>query len=349
MPGRRYHRHPHDSELDVIEHPLELSQHEELIQEIKETADRLAADHATRGDLKILSRALRELRYAFKVFTPYRRDRKVTVFGSARTQPDDPIWKQAEAYGRRMAEEGWMVVTGAGGGVMEAAHRGSGRDMAMGLNIMLPFEQEANPVIRGDSKLVSLKYFFTRKLLFVKEVHAVVSCPGGFGTQDEAFETLTLVQTGKRDLMPLVFLDRPDGTYWRSWLEFVRTELLGQGMISPSDMSLFLVTDDVEEAVEEVLKFYSVYNSMRFIRDRLILRLHQEPDDALVERLNDEFSDIVESGRIEKATVHRLEADDEHLRDLPRLSFVFNRKAVGRLREMVNVLNEALGPDAEAD
>ncbi len=349
MPGRRYHRHPHDSELDVIEHPLELSQHEELIQEIKETADRLAADHATRGDLKILSRALRELRYAFKVFTPYRRDRKVTVFGSARTQPDDPIWKQAEAYGRRMAEEGWMVVTGAGGGVMEAAHRGSGRDMAMGLNIMLPFEQEANPVIRGDSKLVSLKYFFTRKLLFVKEVHAVVSCPGGFGTQDEAFETLTLVQTGKRDLMPLVFLDRPDGTYWRSWLEFVRTELLGQGMISPSDMSLFLVTDDVEEAVEEVLKFYSVYNSMRFIRDRLILRLHQEPDDALVERLNDEFSDIVEAGRIEKATVHRLEADDEHLRDLPRLSFVFNRKAVGRLREMVNVLNEALGPDAEAD
>ena len=349
MPGRRYDRHPHDSELDVIEHPLELSQHEELIQEIKETADRLAADHATRGDLKILSRALRELRYAFKVFTPYRRDRKVTVFGSARTQPDDPIWKQAEAYGRRMAEEGWMVVTGAGGGVMEAAHRGSGRDMAMGLNIMLPFEQEANPVIRGDSKLVSLKYFFTRKLLFVKEVHAVVSCPGGFGTQDEAFETLTLVQTGKRDLMPLVFLDRPDGTYWRSWLEFVRTELLGQGMISPSDMSLFLVTDDVEEAVEEVLKFYSVYNSMRFIRDRLILRLHQEPDDALVERLNDEFSDIVESGRIEKATVHRLEADDEHLRDLPRLSFVFNRKAVGRLREMVNVLNEALGPDAEAD
>lgn len=337
---RKYQRHPHDSELDVIEHFSELTQHSELIDEIKATADRLAADKATRGDLKILSRALRELRYAFKVFTPYRRDRKVTVFGSARTQPEDPVWQQAEHYGRRMAEEGWMVVTGAGGGVMEAAHQGSGREMAMGLNIMLPFEQEANPVINGDPKLVNLKYFFTRKLLFVKEVHAVVSCPGGFGTQDEAFETLTLVQTGKRDLMPMVFLDRPGGTYWKGWLDFVTRELLDQGMISPSDMSLFRVTDDVEEAVDEVLGFYSTYNSMRFIRDRLVLRLHNEPGDALVERLNDEFADIVASGRIEKAEVHRLEADDEHLRDLPRLSFAFNRKAVGRLRELVNVLNE---------
>lgn len=341
---RKYQRHPHHSELDVIEHLAELPQHSELIDEIKATADKLAADKATRGDLKILSRALRELRYAFKVFTPYRRDRKVTVFGSARTQPDDPIWKQAELYGKRMAEEGWMVVTGAGSGIMEAAHTGSGREMAMGLNILLPFEQEANPIINGDPKLVNLKYFFTRKLLFVKEVHAVVSCPGGFGTQDEAFETLTLVQTGKRDLMPMVFLDKPGGTYWNGWLKFVTDELMEQGMISPSDMSLFKVTDDADEAVEEVVGFYSVYNSMRFIRDRLVLRLHSEPNDELVERLNDEFGDLVESGRIEKSEVHRLEADDEHLKDLPRLSFVFNRKAVGRLREMVNVLNDSLTP-----
>ncbi len=341
---RKYQRHPHDSELDVIEHLAELPQHSELIDEIKATADKLAADKATRGDLKILSRALRELRYAFKVFTPYRRDRKVTVFGSARTQPDDPIWKQAELYGKRMAEEGWMVVTGAGGGIMEAAHAGSGREMAMGPNILLPFEQEANPVINGDPKLVNLKYFFTRKLLFVKEVHAVVSCPGGFGTQDEAFETLTLVQTGKRDLMPMVFLDKPGGTYWKGWLKFVTDELMEQGMISPSDLSLFKVTDNADEAVEEVVSFYSVYNSMRFIRDRLVLRLHSEPNDELVERLNDEFGDLVESGRIEKSEVHRLEADDEHLKDLPRLSFVFNRKAVGRLRQMVNVLNDSLTP-----
>jgi uncharacterized protein (TIGR00730 family) len=339
---RQHLKHPLDSELDVIEHDSELRKLSELIDVIKSTADMLAAVGAPRGDLKILSRALRELRYAFKVFTPYRRHRKVTVFGSARTQPGEQNWTQAELFGRRIAEEGWMVVTGAGGGIMEAAHVGSGRDMAMGLNILLPFEQEANPVIAGDSKLVSLKYFFTRKLLFVKEVHAIVSCPGGFGTQDEAFETLTLVQTGKRDLMPIVFLDEPGGTYWSEWLEYVKTELLGKGMISPSDLSLFRVTDDVEEAVDEVLGFYSVYNSMRFVREKLVLRLHREPCDELVERLNDEFSDLLESGRIEKTVAHRLEADDEHLVELPRLAFTFNRKAVGRLREMVDLLNEEL-------
>ena len=339
MKKRPHLKHPDVSESNVIEHVAELRPQSELIEEIKATADKLALDGATRGDLKILSRAMRELRYAFKVFTPYRRNRKVSVFGSARTRKDNPNWKQAEDFGRRMADEGWMVLTGAGGGIMEAAHHGSGREMAMGLNIMLPFEQEANPVIAGDPKLVNLKYFFTRKLLFVKELHAVVTCPGGFGTQDEAFETLTLVQTGKRDLMPLVMLDEPGGTYWSGWLDFVRKELLDNGLISPSDLSLFKVTDDVEEAVDEVLGFYSVYNSMRFIRDQLVLRLHVEPSKELIERLNDDFADVCSSGRIEKAEVHRHEVDDEHLMDLPRLAFNFNRKAVGRLREMIDVIN----------
>ena len=345
MARKRHVTHPQASEGEVIEHDFELQQHSELINEIKATADKLQADGATRGDLKILSRALRELRYSFKVFTPYRRNRKVTVFGSARTKPEDAEWDQARQFGRRMAEEGWMVVTGAGGGIMEAAHEGSGREMAMGLNILLPFEQEANPIINGDEKLVNLKYFFTRKLLFVKEVHAVVSCPGGFGTQDEAFETLTLVQTGKRDLMPMVFLDKPGGTYWSGWLDYIKTELLDKGMISPGDMSLFKVTDDVEEAVDEVLDFYSVYNSMRFIKDKLVLRLHRDPPDQLIERLNDEFPDVVESGRIEKTSVHKLEADDEHLTELPRIAFKFNRRAVGRLRQLVDMLNLELGGD----
>ncbi len=339
MKKRNPQKHPHLSEMDVIEHVSELKHHAELIEEIKQTADKLAEDKATRGDLKILSRALKELRYAFKVFAPYRLNRKVTVFGSARTKPENPCYTAAESFGRKMAQEDWMVVTGAGGGIMEAALRGSGREMAMGLNILLPFEQEANPIIAGDPKLVSLKYFFTRKLMFVKEVHAVVSCPGGFGTLDEAFETLTLVQTGKRDLMPLVMLDEPGGTYWSTFLKYIRDELLDNGLISPGDLSLFKVTDNVDEAVEEVLGFYSVYNSMRFIRDRLILRLHVEPSDELLERLNDEFSDIVSSGRIEKTGVHRVEADDAHLSDLPRLSLVFNRKAVGRLRQMIDVIN----------
>jgi uncharacterized protein (TIGR00730 family) len=266
-------------------------------------------------------------------------NRKVTVFGSARTKRENPCYTTAETFGRRMAEEGWMVVTGAGGGIMEAAHRGSGREMAMGLNILLPFEQEANPVIAGDPKLVSLKYFFTRKLMFVKEVHAIVSCPGGFGTLDEAFESLTLVQTGKRDLMPMVMLDEPGGTYWSHFLNYIRNELLDNGLISPGDLSLFKVTDNVEEAIEEVLGFYSVYNSMRFIRDRLVLRLHVEPTELLLERLNDEFADIVVSGKIEKVAVHRLESDDAHLAELPRLSLNFDRKAVGRLRQMIDVIN----------
>ncbi|MEY3459352.1 MAG: hypothetical protein RL215_2509 [Planctomycetota bacterium] len=339
MTGRHPLRHPQDSESEVIEHVSELKSHEQLIQEIRDTADRLASDGAARGDLKILSRALRELRYSFSVFRPYRRNRKVSVFGSARTPPDTPAWRTAEEYGRRMAQEGWMVVTGAGGGIMEAAHRGSGRDMAMGLNIMLPFEQQANPIIAGDPKLINLKYFFTRKLLFVKEVHAIVTCPGGFGTLDEVFETLTLIQTGKRDLMPLVLLDEPGGTYWTNLLRYIKEDLLDRGLISPGDMSLFRVTDSVDDAVEEVIGFYSVYNSMRYIREQLVLRLHVAPTDALLERLNDEFADVCVRGRIERVQAHRVEADDEHLLELPRIGFVFNRKAAGRLREMINLIN----------
>jgi uncharacterized protein (TIGR00730 family) len=310
-----------------------------LIDEIKETADKLAADGATRGDLKILSRVLRELRYAFKVFTPYRRQFKVTVFGSARTARDDGAYRQSVEFGRRMAQAGWMVVTGAGGGIMEGAHVGAGQEMAMGVNIMLPFEQESNAVISNDQKLVHLKYFFTRKLLFVKEVHAVALFPGGFGTQDEGFETLTLVQTGKRDPMPIVLLDEPGGTYWKAWYRFVIDELMSRSLISDEDLALFKVTDQVDEAVQEIIGFYSVYNSMRYIRDRLVLRLNREPSDALVERLNEDFADIVEEGRIAKTAVHRLESDDEHLKNLPRLTFLFNRRNFGRLRQMIDVLN----------
>lgn len=329
-----------ESEVMPTEHSALLMQRESLVDEIKETADKLARDQATRGDLKIIARALKELRYAFKVFTPYRRQRKVTVFGSARTTPDHPAYIQAVEFGKRMAEEGWMVLTGAGGGIMEAAHVGAGREMSMGVNIMLPFEQEANPVIAGDDKLVHLKYFFTRKLLFVKEVHALVVCPGGFGTMDECYEILTLVQTGKRDLMPIVLLDEPGGTYWEHWNKFVKKELLKNKLISEQDLSLYLITDNLDEATEEIMKFYSVYNSMRYVNEKLVLRLHTEPSDEFVDELNEKFGDILVSGRIIKAEAHRYEADDDHLADLPRLSFRFDRKNIGRLREMVDYIND---------
>jgi uncharacterized protein (TIGR00730 family) len=336
-------------EADVMptEHTWDLEQKSQLAAEIKDSAEKLVRDDATRGDMKIISRAVKELRYAFKVFKPYRRRRKITVFGSARTPPDHPTYLQTVELGRRLAEEGWMVVTGAGGGIMEAAHVGAGREMSMGLNIMLPFEQDANYVISDDEKLVHLKYFFTRKLLFVKEVHGIVLCPGGFGTLDEGFETLTLVQTGKRDLMPIVLLDQPGGTYWADWLEYIKKQLLENALISPEDLSLVKVTNDVEDAIDEVMRFYSVYNSMRYVRGQLVLRLHKEPSDDFVDRLNDEFQDLLEGGRIHKSKVHPLESDDEHLADLPRLALRFNRRSIGRLRQLVDLINNELGEDSE--
>jgi hypothetical protein len=212
----------------------------------------------------------------------------------------------------------------------------------MGVNIMLPFEQEPNYVINRDEKLIHLKYFFTRKLLFVKEVHAIVLFPGGFGTQDEGFETLTLVQTGKRDPLPIVCVDEPGGSYWSTWRQLIVDQLLNKGLISPPDMSLFKVTTSVDEAVSEVLGFYSVYNSQRYVKKKLVLRLHTEPPAEFVDRLNEEFRDIVEVGRIEKSAPLPLEADEPHLEHLPRLVFQFNRHDFGRLRQMIDVINVEL-------
>lgn len=325
----------------VTEHDLNTEKTSCFIDEIKETADKFARDNASRGDLKIVSRALKELRYAFKVFTPYRRDRKVTVFGSARTNPENAAYQVSLEFGKKFAKAGWYVVTGAGGGIMEGAHVGAGREMSMGLNIMLPFEQESNYVISNDEKLVNLKYFFTRKLMFVKEVHAVALFPGGFGTQDECFETLTLIQTGKRDLMPVVLVDEPGGTYWKAWQRFMVNHLEKGGMISPQDHSLYKITDDVNEAYEEIMNFYSVYHSMRYVKDKLYLRLHFEPTPELIEELNEDFRDIIATGKIERVEAHPFEADEEHLVNLPRLAFTFNRRDIGRLREMIDCINDS--------
>lgn len=313
----------------------------QLIAEIKETADKLDRDQASRGDLKLLSRALKELRYAFKVFTPYRRTKKVTVFGSARTSSDHPEYLESVEFGRRMAAAGWMVVTGAGGGIMEGAHVGAGQSMSMGVNIMLPFEQEANPIINRDEKLVTFRFFFTRKLMFVKEVHAVVLFPGGYGTQDELFEVLTLVQTGKRDMLPIVCVDAPGGTYWTAWLAFVREQLLSRKLISPQDLSLLKITDSVDDAVQEIMRFYSVYDSMRYIREKLVLRLHSPIGDELLDKLNVEFADILDSGRIERTDTHPFELDEEHLLGHSRLSLHFNRRDAARLRQLIDAINSS--------
>jgi uncharacterized protein (TIGR00730 family) len=312
---------------------------EELVQQLKETADKLVRDKANRGDVKLLSTAFKELRYSFKVFAAYRNRRKVTVFGSARLPLDHPACAQAVEFSRRMAAAGYMVITGAASGIMEAGHVGAGRENSIGVNILLPFEQSANAIIAGDVKLMHLKYFFTRKLLLVKESDAVALFPGGFGTQDEGFEVLTLVQTGKSHLFPIVMVDEPDGNYWRLWLQFVKEALLARGMISPEDLSLFKVTDSVEEAVAEVLGFYRVYHSMRYVRGELVLRLQHALSEALLGRIRHEFTDIVVAGTFEQSGALPEEAGDANLTALPRLHFRFDRRNLGRLRQLVDLIN----------
>jgi uncharacterized protein (TIGR00730 family) len=311
----------------------------ELIQTIKESADKLADDHTSRGDLKILSRTLLELRYAFKVFSPYRRTRKVTMFGSSRTAADQPAYQQALEFGRAMAEHHWLVVTGGASGIMEAGHAGAGREHSMGLNILLPFEQSANPIIAGDRKLVYMKYFFTRKLMFVKESDAFCLMPGGFGTLDEGLEVLTLLQTGKHDMMPVVLLDQPGGDYWTAFDRFVRRQLLDRGMINPEDLSLYRLTDRLDEAVDEILGFYRVYHSMRYVRTNLVFRLQQPPSEELLAEINDSFRDILVEGRFTLSEPLSEERDESDLAALPRLVFHFNRHDFGRLRQLIDRIN----------
>ncbi len=315
----------------------------DLIGRIKQSADEMASDHTSRGDLKILSRALRELRHAFKVFAPLRAARKVTVFGSARTRPEEASYGQAVQFGRAMAEEGWLVVTGASSGIMEAGHVGAGRGSAMGLYIMLPFEHAANSVIAGDDKLVHMKYFFTRKLVFVKESHAMCLLPGGFGTLDEGLEVLTLLQTGKRDMVPVVLLDEPGGSYWRDFERFIREHLLARGMIAPDDLALFKRTEDVGEAVREILQFFRVYHSMRYVRGRLVLRLSRPLAPELLDRINREFADVLSSGRFTQGGPLSEEKDEPELAALSRLIFHFNRRDHGRLRQLIDCVNRGEG------
>jgi uncharacterized protein (TIGR00730 family) len=318
----------------------------DLIAQLRETVDKLERDHASRGDLKLINRTVRELRYAFKVFAPYRRLRKVTVFGSARTRETDPAYKQAVEFGRLVAEAKWMVVTGAASGIMEAGHVGAGRANSMGINIMLPFEQGSNPIISGDEKLVHMKYFFTRKLMFVKECDALCCLPGGFGTLDEAFEVITLLQTGKRDMVPVVFLDAPGGRYWHDLLQYVQTRLYDAKMISPEDLSLFKVTESAEEAVKEITGFFCTYHSMRYVRERLVFRLQHAPTPAQLEEINTQFADILTGGVFELLTEPLPEERDEiDLLKLPRLIFRFNRRSLGRLRQLIDYLNSKCPPE----
>jgi uncharacterized protein (TIGR00730 family) len=332
-------RVPFEQVNEVAEDPRPPISAEQLAQQIRETADKLLRDGASRADLKLVSTALKELRYSFKVLAPFKNVRKVTVFGSARLPASDPAYQAAVEFGRRMADEhDYMVITGAAAGIMEAAHVGAGREKSIGINILLPFEQHANPIIQGDRKLMHLKYFFTRKLLFVKESDAIALFPGGFGTQDEAFEALTLVQTGKSHLFPIVMVDAPGGDYWLRWQAYITDVFVARQLISPEDTSLYKVTNSVDEAVEEIARFYRVYHSMRYVRDDMVLRLSRPLPPAVLERVRQSYSDFVVSGTFEQSEGPLAEEYGEHP-DLTRLRFHFNRRAMGRLRQLIDFIN----------
>jgi hypothetical protein len=303
------------------------------------TVLKMFEDGADVGDLKIANSALKELRYAFKVFTPYRAIPKVTVFGSARTPPEHPITLQANAFGHRMVEAGWMVITGAGSGVMGGAQAGAGREQSFGLNIRLPFEQEANPWIAEDPKLITFKYFFSRKLFLLKESAAACFLPGGFGTCDEVFEVLTLVQSGKSSMIPVILLDIPGGGYWKTWDAYVREEMAGRGFIAPEDVHLYRVTETVEDARREILEFYRVFHSHRFVGEHLVLRIHRPLTPEALDVLVREFQDILK-GQI-LSLPGPLPAEDDEWPELPRLVLPFNRMNYGRLRQLIDFINRS--------
>ena len=310
----------------------------DLLFEVLVSGVKLAGDGADRLDLKITSAALKEMRSAFRAFAPYRDRPKATIFGSARTKVDHPTYLQAKDLAARLAAAGWMVVTGAGPGIMAAGLEGAGRDNAFGVNIRLPFEQAPNPYVTSD-RLLTMKYFFTRKLMLMKESHGFVSMPGGFGTLDETFELLTLVQTGKASPAPLVLLDAPGGTFWQGFLDFVKDDVAPHGYIDADDLCLFTVTDDVDEAVDELLTFGRNFHSIRWVGDQLVIRMRQAPTDGELAELNAEFADANVSGAIERSEPLPAEVSGNDRVELPRLVLRFDSSKAGRLRALLDRLN----------
>jgi uncharacterized protein (TIGR00730 family) len=328
------------SEIDAFLTKAGQTEDGDLYREMILSIFRMIDDGTDRGDVKMVNVALRELRYGFKVFSRYKDVKKVSIYGSARTSPEDPAYKMAVDFSRRIVHEGFMVITGGGSGIMEAAQGGAGRYNSFGLNIALPFEQKANPYIAEDPKLINFRYFFTRKVFFVKESSGLVLFPGGFGTMDEGFETMTLVQTGKTELKPIVLLDVPGGRYWHDWREYAEKHVSGRGLISEEDWNLIKITTDVEEAVSEITGFYKNFHSSRYVKDKLVLRLQKMPTPQNVEALNDQFSDIISDGRIMLAESLPEEANEPDIFHLPRIVFSFNKRNIGRLRLLVNELNK---------
>lgn len=328
-----------DREIEAFARKYSDPETMELFRQILTTVMKMDLDRAEEVDVRLINIALKELRHSFKIFSKYRDVPKVTLWGSARSSPNSAEYKMAQEFARRLTEEGFMVITGGGRGVMEAGNRGAG-GKSFGVNINLPRIQPANPYLAKGEKLIEFRYFFTRKLVFVKESAATALFPGGFGTMDEGFEILTLFQTGKTAPRPIVMLEPPHSHFWRSWLSFVKKELLRPGYISKDDLNIFQVVRSVEQGVEEIVNYYRVYHSVRFVGPQTIIRLKKYlPPSALAE-LNRDFSDLLVSGKIEECGATSEEARDKDLTDLPRLALNYDRHNFGRLNEMIRRINE---------
>lgn len=328
-------------QLDAIITEHGAGQQRALVRRILESGVGLGQDETSRLNLKITAAAVEEMRAAFGLFAPFTDTPKVTVFGSARTQPHDPLWLKTEDVAKQLAERGWMVVTGAGPGIMEAAATGAGTARSLGVSIRLPFEEPLDePGDSIDAHRVVMKYFFTRKLMLVKESRGFVCLPGGFGTMDEAFELLTLQQTGKMDPAPIVLLDRPGGNYWKHFASFIIEELAGGGYISINDLDRVFITDSASAATAEIVGFWRNYDSLRWVGNELVLRLKSEPMPHEIDRLNEKFTGLLEMGRIEATGPLDAEVADKDRLDLPRIVFTPRRRAVGELHRLIRALNE---------
>ena len=306
-----------------------------------QTALQLGRDHASLVDLKLISRSMHEIRNAASIFQKYSGIRKVAVFGSARTRADDPDFKLAREFARRIVAENFMIITGGGDGIMGAAQQGAGAEKSFGLNIRLPFEQRPNPTIEGDPKLIDFNYFFARKLSFVKETSAFVLFPGGFGTMDEGFEVLTLLQTGKTSLVPIILMDRQNGFYWETWRRFLDNDLLELGLISRSDFNLFTITHDIDQAVSEIKHFYKIFHSYRWVHKEMVIRVQQRLTPIALAELNDQFGHLLLSGHIIQREALPEEADDLEIAELPRLVLSPNRHDFAMLRLLINAINDS--------
>jgi len=312
---------------------------EHLVHEILTTAVKLGLESKDLGDLKLVNNTLKELRYSFKIFSPYRHIKKVIIFGSARSKKTSAEYEMAEGFSRKLTEKGYMVVTGGGPGIMEAGNKGAKAGKEFALNIRLPFEQKPNPFIYEKDKIINFKYFFTRKLVFVKETDATALFPGGFGTHDEGFEMLTLVQTGKSKPRPIVLMEPKGSTYWTAWSRFVNRELLKNGFIDKEDLNLFRIVTSVDEAIKYIEDFYRVYHSIRYVSGLAVLRLNRNISDGTLHLLNQKFKDILTGGEIRLAGPTKKEIQEGEYPDLPRLVMNFNMHCYGRLCEMIHVIN----------